>query len=123
MEIKTVGVLGIGVVGHGIAQVAAQSGYNVIAGDMSDDIALKGYERISHSLDKLVSRGKIAPIDKTTIMDRIKPTGDIAEMSRADYVVEAIFEDMELKKQAFRELDRLTRPKVVLSSNTSTNRS
>ncbi|MFC2023091.1 3-hydroxyacyl-CoA dehydrogenase family protein [Chloroflexota bacterium] len=120
MEIKTVGVLGVGVMGHGIVQVAAQNGYDVIAVDVSDEIVQKGLKEIDGNLDRMVTKEKITQADKDATMGRIKPTADISALAKTDYVVEAIFEDMELKRKNFQELDQLTRPEVVLSSNTST---
>jgi 3-hydroxybutyryl-CoA dehydrogenase len=120
MEIKKIGVLGAGVMGHGIIQVCAQNGYEVVFGEVSDEIVQRSLKNIDGNLGRLVSKEKISEADKQAILSRIKGTVKIADLSGADYVIEAVFEDMELKKKVFKELDELTRPGVILSSNTST---
>jgi 3-hydroxybutyryl-CoA dehydrogenase len=119
MDIKTIGVLGAGSMGNGIAQVAAQSGYNVIMRDIEDkfvDRALKGIDKF---LSKSVEKGKITADDKNTTLGRIKGTTKMEDLKDADFVVEVVLEDMELKKKVFKELDELTRKDVILATNTS----
>jgi 3-hydroxybutyryl-CoA dehydrogenase len=119
MDIKTVGVLGAGSMGNGIAQVAAQAGYNVILCDVDDkfvDRALKGIDKF---LSKSVEKGKITADDKNATLGRIKGTTKMADLKDADFVVEVVFEDLELKKKVFKELDELTRKDVILATNTS----
>jgi 3-hydroxybutyryl-CoA dehydrogenase len=119
MDIKTIGVLGAGSMGNGIAQVAAQSGYNVVMRDVEDkfvDRALKGIDKF---LSKSVEKGKIAADDKTAILGRIKGTTKMEDLKDADFVVEVVFEEMELKKKVFKELDELTRKEVIIATNTS----
>jgi 3-hydroxybutyryl-CoA dehydrogenase len=119
MDIKTIGVLGAGSMGNGIAQVAAQSGYNVVMRDVEDkfvDRALKGIDKF---LSKSVEKGKIAADDKTAILGRIKGTTKMEDLKDADFVIEVVFEEMELKKKVFKELDELTRKEVIIATNTS----
>jgi 3-hydroxybutyryl-CoA dehydrogenase len=119
MEIKTIGVLGAGSMGSGIAQVAAQSGYNVVVRDIEDkfvDRALKGIDKF---LSKSVEKGKIPVDDKSATLGRIKGTTKMEDLKDVDFVVEVVLEDMDLKKKVFKELDELTRKEVILATNTS----
>jgi 3-hydroxybutyryl-CoA dehydrogenase len=119
MDIKTIGVLGAGSMGSGIAQVAAQSGYNVVMRDIEDkfvDRALKGIDKF---LSKSVEKGKITADDKSAILGRIKGTTKMEDLKDVDFVVEVVLEEMELKKKVFKELDELTRKEVILATNTS----
>jgi len=119
MEIKTIGVLGAGSMGSGIAQVAAQSGYNVVVRDIEDkfvDRALKGIDKF---LSKSVEKGKITADDKNATLGRIKGTTKMEDLKDVDFVVEVVLEDMDLKKKVFKELDELTRKEVILATNTS----
>jgi 3-hydroxybutyryl-CoA dehydrogenase len=119
MEIKTIGVLGAGVMGNGIAQVAAMAGYNVVLRDIEDRFVEGGIKNIDKFLAKSVEKGKMAADDKNAIMGRIKGTTDMGAMKDVDFVVEVIIEVMDVKKKVFAELDEITKPHVILSSNTS----
>jgi 3-hydroxybutyryl-CoA dehydrogenase len=119
MEIKTIGVLGAGVMGNGIAQVAAQAGYNVILRDIEDRFVEGGIKNIDKFLGKTVEKGKMTADDKNAIMGRIKGTTRIADLKDVDFVIEVIIEVMDVKKKVFAELDEVTRPDVILSTNTS----
>ncbi|MBA4418641.1 MAG: 3-hydroxybutyryl-CoA dehydrogenase [Syntrophus sp. (in: bacteria)] len=119
MEIKTIGVLGAGVMGNGIAQVASMAGYNVILRDIEDRFVEGGIKNIDKFLTKSVEKGKMAADDKNAIMGRIKGTTDMGAMKDADFIVEVIIEVMAVKKKVFAELDEITKPGVILSSNTS----
>jgi 3-hydroxybutyryl-CoA dehydrogenase len=119
MEIKTIGVLGAGVMGNGIAQVAAQAGYNVILRDIEDRFVEGGIKNIDKFLGKTVEKGKMTADDKNAIMGRIKGTTKIADLKDVDFVIEVIIEVMDVKKKVFAELDEVTRPDVILSTNTS----
>lgn len=119
MEIKTIGVLGAGVMGNGIAQVAAQAGYNVIMRDIEDRFVEGGLKNIDKFLSKTVEKGKMTPEQKNEIMGRIKGTTDMSLMKDADFVVEVVVEIMDVKKKVFAELDEITRKDVILSTNTS----
>jgi 3-hydroxybutyryl-CoA dehydrogenase len=119
MEIKTIGVLGAGVMGNGIAQVAAQAGYNVIMRDIEQRFVDGGLKNIDKFLSKSVEKGKMTADQRNGIMGRIKGTTDMGAMKDADFIVEVIIEVMEVKKKVFAELDGITKPDVILSSNTS----
>lgn len=119
MEIKKVGVLGAGAMGNGIAQLAAQIGCEVVMRDIEDAFVERGMKSIDKFLSKSVEKGKLEAKKKDTIMGRIKGTTDMADLKDVDFLVEAVLEDLDLKKKVFKELDELCRPEVVLSSNTS----
>ncbi|HPU30230.1 MAG TPA: 3-hydroxyacyl-CoA dehydrogenase family protein [Syntrophorhabdaceae bacterium] len=119
MEIKTIGVIGAGVMGNGIAQVAAMAGYNVIMRDIEDRFVEGGLKNIDKFLSKSVEKGKMTPEQKSEIMGRIKGTTDMGSLKDADFVIEVVIEVMDVKKKVFAELDKITRKDVILSSNTS----
>src|SRR4030043_971756 len=119
MEIKTIGVVGAGQMGNGIAQVAAYSGLRVVMSDIADTFVQKGLTTISKNLDRMVEKGKIPSQKKDEIMGRIKGTVQVKEMAETDFVVEAATEKETLKLNIFKELDQVCRKEVILSSNTS----
>ena len=119
MEIKTIGVLGAGVMGNGIAQVAAQAGFNVIMRDIEDRFVEGGIKNIDKFLSKTVEKGKMTAEQKNGIMGRIKGTTNMGDMKDADFIIEVIIEVMDVKKKVFAELDGIVKPEVILSSNTS----
>ncbi len=119
MEVKTIGVIGAGQMGSGIAQVAAAAGLAVIMSDVKDEFCRRGLEAIQHSLGRLVKKEKLSPQESEAILARIRTTTDMGEMAQADFVVEAATENVELKLDIFRNLDRICRPGVVLATNTS----
>jgi 3-hydroxybutyryl-CoA dehydrogenase len=119
MEIKKIGVVGAGIMGRGIAQVASQTGCDVVMRDIEMRFVEGGIKKIDSFLSKSVEKGKIDTKEKDTIIGRIKGTLDMADLKDVDFVVEAVIEDLELKKGVFKELDELCRPDVVLATNTS----
>jgi 3-hydroxybutyryl-CoA dehydrogenase len=119
MEIKTVGVVGAGQMGNGIAQVAAHSGFRVVMSDIADSFVQKGLSTISKNLDRMVEKGKIPSQKKDEIMGRVKGTIQVKDMVDADFVVEAAIENESLKLNIFKELDQVCRKEIILSSNTS----
>jgi len=119
MEIKTIGVVGAGQMGNGIAQVAAHSGFRVVMSDIADTFVQKGMSTISKNLSKMAEKGKISPQVKDEILGRIKGTTQVKEMAEADFVVEAATENESLKLNIFKELDQACRKEIILSSNTS----
>ena len=119
MEIRRIGVVGAGTMGNGIAQVAAQIGLDVIMRDIEVSFVDRGLKSIDKFLAKSVEKGKLAADDKSKIMGRIKGTTNLADLKDVDFVVEAVIEDLTLKKSVFKELDALCRPEVILSTNTS----
>ena len=118
-SIKTVGVLGAGTMGNGIAHVFARSGYRVILRDVEKRFLDRALETIDKNLDREVKKGKISEADKPAIVARIQPATDIAALAAADFVVEAVPERLELKIRVLKEADAILRPGVILASNTS----
>ncbi|HEV8335393.1 MAG TPA: 3-hydroxybutyryl-CoA dehydrogenase [Candidatus Polarisedimenticolia bacterium] len=119
MEIRTIGVVGGGTMGHGIAQVAAQAGHAVLMAERAPELVQRALEAIGKSLQRGVEKGTIAAADKAATLSRISGVMDLERLSAADFVVEAVNEDLELKRRIFAELDRFCRPGVILASNTS----
>jgi len=121
MEIKNITVLGSGIMGHGIAQVSAMAGYNVVLRDIEQQFLDKAMEKIKWSLDKLVSKEKISEDQRNGIFSRIKPIVDLNDAVRdCDLVIEAVPEIMDLKKKVYAELDKASNDQVIFASNTST---
>jgi len=121
MEIKNITVLGSGIMGHGIAQVSAMAGYNVVLRDIEQPFLDKAMEKIKWSLDKLVSKEKISENERNEIFSRIKPIVDLKDaVHDCDFVIEAVSEIMYLKKKVYAELDKVASDQVVFASNTST---
>ena len=121
MEIKNITVLGSGIMGHGIAQVSAMAGYNVVLRDIEQQFLDKAMEKIKWSLDKLVSKEKISENERDEIFSRIKPIVDLKDaVHNCDLVIEAVPEIMDLKKKVYAELDKVASDQVVFASNTST---
>jgi 3-hydroxybutyryl-CoA dehydrogenase len=119
MEIKTLGVVGAGQMGSGIAQVAAAYGHRVIMNDMGKGFVDKGFAAIENSLSRMVKKEKISSQEKDDIISRIKGSTDISDMREVDFVVEAATENEGLKLKLFAALDGICAPDVILSSNTS----
>jgi 3-hydroxybutyryl-CoA dehydrogenase len=119
MKISTLGVVGAGQMGHGIAQVAATSGLRVIMSDMTEEFVQKGLARIRKNLDRSVERGKMTPKDLEETLARISTTPRIEEMRETDLVVEAATENEPLKLGIFKNLDEACHEKTVLATNTS----
>jgi 3-hydroxybutyryl-CoA dehydrogenase len=117
MEIKRVGVVGCGIMGSGIAQVTAQSGYAVTVSDVNIEAVNKGLGGIDYWLQRSVDKGKLLPEDKKGIMDRIKETADIQDFNDCDLVIEAVFDELEIKKKVFAELDSICPKQTILASN------
>ena len=119
MDIKTVGVVGAGTMGNGIAQAAAQICCDVIMRDIKDDFVERGLKNIDRFLSRSVEKGKMDAAQKDAILRRIKGTTDMQALKDADFIIEVVLEDMELKKSVFSELDEICGPNVILASNTS----
>jgi len=118
-EIKTVGVLGCGLMGSGIAQVAAAAGYRTIVREVSDALNEKGRERIAGSLGKLVDKGKLPTADRDATLGRLSFTTRLGDLKGCDVVIEAVTEDLEVKNALWKELDGLCGPSTLFASNTS----
>jgi 3-hydroxybutyryl-CoA dehydrogenase len=120
MEIKTIGVIGAGQMGGGIAHVAAFAGYDIILTDVSDEILKKGVGIIDKNLQRGVEKEKFSAAEKKAALDRIGTTTDLGALNNADFVIEAVIEKYDVKAKLFRELDSICRPDIVLATNTST---
>ncbi len=119
MEIKTLGVVGSGQMGSGIAQVAAACGLSVVMNDIRDEFVERGFATIEKSLARMVKKERITEEEQKSILGRIEGSTSLEDMIRADFVVEAATENEALKLNIFEELDKYCKEEVVLSSNTS----
>lgn len=118
-DIKKVGVVGAGTMGSGIAQVVASSGRNVVLVDVFDGALDKGMKGIEKSLGRLVKKESISEEESAAIVSRIEPAGGFGKLSDADFIIEAVFEDMDVKKDIYKKLDETLPEDVVLATNTS----
>ena len=118
-SIKAVAVLGAGTMGNGIAHVFARAGYEVILRDVEERFLERGMETIRRNLDREVKKGKLTDAEKLAVLARLKPVTDLGAIAAADFVVEAVPEKIEIKRAVLTEADRLLRPEVILTSNTS----
>src|SRR6202162_4167457 len=118
-NIKTVGVLGAGTMGNGIAHVCARSGYRVILRDVERRFLDRGMETIGKNLDREIKKGKIAEAEKGIVLGRLQPVTDMAAVAAADFLVEAVPEKIEIKRVVLGEADGILRPEVIVASNTS----
>lgn len=116
---QRVAVVGAGLMGSGIAQVAAQAGWQVVLRDITDDALSRGVDAISKSTARFVEKGRISTDDRDATLARVSTTTDLDAVADVDIVVEAIFEQVEVKQEIFRDLDRICRDGVVLATNTS----
>lgn len=119
MEIKTVGVIGCGLMGAGIVEVCARAAYDVVVLEVNQDLLDRGLGRIRSSLEKAVARGKATREDVDRALGRIRGTLNLADCGTCDLVVEAAVENMEVKKKLFASLDAIAPPHAILASNTS----
>jgi len=118
--IKKIGVIGAGTMGHGISLVAAKAGFDVIIRDIKDEFVNKGLGKIEKFLDKSVEKGKMTAEDKKKILTKIKGTTKLEDLKDVDLVVEAIFENVTVKKGIFKDLDKICKKETLFASNTST---
>jgi 3-hydroxybutyryl-CoA dehydrogenase len=116
---EIIGVVGSGTMGNGIAQVAARAGYAVIMCDVREEFLQRGMSAIDKSLQRDVDKQRFSAEEKTTIIGRIEITTELGTLSSASFVIEAVTEDLNVKTELFRSLDRITQPAAVLASNTS----
>ncbi|MBA7716631.1 3-hydroxybutyryl-CoA dehydrogenase [subsurface metagenome] len=119
MEIKKVGIVGCGIMGGGIAQVSAQSGYEVVVSEINDELLNKGLASINSVLTRSVDKGRLSQEDKEATLARIKGTTNTKDFADCDLVIEAVIENMDLKKQIFAELDKICPKHTILATNTS----
>jgi 3-hydroxybutyryl-CoA dehydrogenase len=118
-DMKRVGVLGCGLMGSGIAQVAAAAGYETTVRDISNEVLARGRAIIEKSLAKLVEKGKLPAADREAVLKRLTFTTAVSDLRNVDIVIEAITEDVALKNLLFLELDGLCGPRTIFASNTS----
>jgi 3-hydroxybutyryl-CoA dehydrogenase len=119
MNIQRVGVVGAGTMGNGIAHVFARGGFSVVLCDVEQRFLDRALETVSKNLDREVAKNKITGDDKAATLGRIRPVTDRSQLADCDFVIEAATEKFEIKTEIFRDLDRLTRPEIILASNTS----
>ena len=119
MEIKTVGVVGAGTMGNGIAQAFATSGYDVVMRDIKQEFVDRGVSTIRKSLERMAARNKISADAKDAALARVKGTVDVASLKDCDLIVEAALENVDLKTKLFTELDQLCKADAILATNTS----
>ena len=120
MNVKNIGVIGAGQMCHGIALVAAQAGFNVLLNDVKDEYVKKGLARIEKFLDKSIEKEKIKPDEKKQVMSRLKGTAKLEDLKDRDLIIEAIFENIQVKKELFKKLDKICKKETYFASNTST---
>ena len=118
MEIKRIGIVGSGTMGAGIAQTAASTGFDVFLNDIRSEYLEKSIKKIEKSLAKLSEKGKLTE-DKDTILSRLHITTDLERLEDTDFVIEAVFEDFEVKKDVLLKLDKILPPQILLATNTS----
>lgn len=119
MSLRSIGVVGCGLMGSGIAEVCARAGYQVTVREVSEELLAKGLSKIEKSLTKAVARGKSSQDQADEAMAHIKGTLQLSELAGSDLAIEAAVENMELKKEIFAELDGILPPHAILASNTS----
>jgi 3-hydroxybutyryl-CoA dehydrogenase len=119
MEIKSIGILGCGQMGSGIAEVAAKSGYEVMVCEIDDKALSSGLGKVQKSLAKAVERGKLAADVMEATLARITGTLHVADLADCDIVIEAVFEDLPTKQRVFGELDQVVKAEAILATNTS----
>ena len=118
-DISTIGVIGLGTMGAGIAEVFARNGFDVIGVEVNDEAVDRGRAHLQHSTDRAVKREKLSADEQAELLGRISYATEMKELARADIVVEAVVESMEVKKSIFRELDGIVSPETILATNTS----
>ena len=118
-EVRRVGVVGLGTMGAGIAQVCVQAGLDTVGREVSMELAERARERIAHYLGRAVEKGRMAPDERDAALARLALTTELDDFADCDLVIEAIVEDLEAKRALFADLDRVTPPEAVLATNTS----
>ena len=119
MEIRKVGVVGLGTMGAGIAQVSVQAGFETVGREVSDELAERGRTTIEHYLRRAVEKERMTAPERDAALGRLTPTTELADFADCDLVIEAVLEELPLKRDVFAELDVVTRPEAILATNTS----
>jgi 3-hydroxybutyryl-CoA dehydrogenase len=114
-----VGVVGLGTMGAGIAQVSVTAGHETVGREISDELAKRGRATVDHYLTRAVEKGRMSADDKEAALGRLRTTTDLAGLAECDLVIEAVLEELPLKHEVFRELDRIVAPDAILATNTS----
>jgi len=119
VEISRIGVVGLGTMGAGIAQVAVTAGYETVGREVDMELAERGRSSIDHYLGRAVEKGKLEAAERDAALGRLTLTTELADLADCDLVIEAVLEELDLKREVFAELDRITRTDAVLATNTS----
>jgi 3-hydroxybutyryl-CoA dehydrogenase len=119
VEIRKVGVVGLGTMGAGIAQVSVQAGYETVGREVTEALGARARERVGHYLARGVDKGRLTAGERAAALERLTTTTDLADLADCDLVIEAALEELELKRELFAELDRVVRDETVLATNTS----
>jgi 3-hydroxybutyryl-CoA dehydrogenase len=119
MTLQRVGVVGLGTMGAGIAQVSLQAGFDTVGREISEELAQRGRATIERYLNRGVEKGRLSEGERDGALERLTLTTELADLAECDLVIEAALEELELKREIFAELDRITRPDAVLATNTS----
>jgi 3-hydroxybutyryl-CoA dehydrogenase len=118
-EIRTIGVVGLGAMGAGIAQLAVEAGYETLGREVTNELGEKAAERITHFLGRKVDKGQLSAEDRDAALTRLRLSTDLAAFADCDLVIEAIVEELEPKRTLFAELEQIVRPDCILATNTS----
>jgi 3-hydroxybutyryl-CoA dehydrogenase len=119
MEVRKVGVVGLGTMGAGIAQVCVQAGVETVGREVSQELAERARRRIAHYLGRGVEKGRLTPEQRDAALARLTTTTELADLAGCDLVVEAVVEELDAKRELFRELEDVVAPEAVLATNTS----
>jgi 3-hydroxybutyryl-CoA dehydrogenase len=119
VEVRKVGVIGLGAMGAGIAQLCVEAGVDTVGREISDELGERARDRIGHFLTRKVEKGTLGQAERDAAVGRLALTTEVADVADCDLVIEAIVEELAPKRELFAELDRLTRPEAVLATNTS----
>jgi 3-hydroxybutyryl-CoA dehydrogenase len=119
MEIQRIGIIGVGLMGAGIAEVCARAGYDTLVREINDELLARGLDRIETSMQSAVQRGKLTPADQEAARSRVRGTTRLEDFADRDLVIEAAIEDLHLKRELFVQLDQICPPQAILASNTS----
>ncbi len=119
MDIRKVGVVGLGTMGAGIAQVCVQAGVETVGREVTDELGEAARERIDHYLTRGLEKGRLSVEDKAAVLERLTTTTKLEDLAECDLVIEAVVEELDVKRALFEDLDRLVLPSAVLATNTS----
>jgi 3-hydroxybutyryl-CoA dehydrogenase len=119
MSVSTIGVIGAGQMGAGVAQVAAQAGLKVVLNDVSEALCIRGLQGLERNLDRLVNRGRFKPDERDRVIRSIETSGQLEDLGKVDFVLEAVVEQEDAKIALFQKLDKICPPEVIFASNTS----